>query len=70
MEAQHEYELNKLCDKEVEKAWDKRRNQWHLEKQARQKLLQDVLQSRQKQIEQKCEDTGFIAVSHIVYALC
>lgn len=55
IEALRERELERLCDIEVQKTWDKKLNQWRLEKQARQKLLQDVLESRRKQIEEKCE---------------
>ena len=43
-----------LCDAEVEKMWDKRVAQWKIEKMARQKLLQQVVESRRQQIQEKC----------------
>ena len=55
MEAAREAEMERLCDLEVEKSWEKKLRQWRLEKQARQKLLEDVMRSRKFQIEEKCE---------------
>lgn len=53
-----EKELERLCDAEVEKMWEKRINQWKVEKMARQKLLEEVLESRKKQLEYKRESFG------------
>ena len=46
--------MEAVCDAEVEKMWEKRVHQWKIEKAARQKLLQEVLELRRQQIEQKC----------------
>ena len=35
--------------------WQKKLAQWRLEKQARKKLLQDVLASRQLQVAERCK---------------
>lgn len=48
-----EAELDRLCDAEVEKAWQKKLAQWKLEKEARHKLLQEVLAARQQQVANK-----------------
>ena len=53
-EAQREQELERLCDAEVEKMWEKKVKQWKLEKEARRKLLQDVMASRRVQLQDKC----------------
>ena len=39
---------------QVELIWAKRLQQWKTEKAARKKLLQDVIDTRKKQIEEKC----------------
>ena len=52
-EAAKEKEMDRLCDLEVEKMWDKRIKQWRLEKQARKQLLAEVMDSRRKQLDQK-----------------
>ena len=44
-----------LSSQQVEKIWAKRLQQWKMEKDARKKLMQDVLEMRKKQIEYKCE---------------
>ena len=49
-----ERELEKLCDLEVEKMWDKRIKQWKLEKAARRQLLADVMAARRVQLQEKC----------------
>ena len=41
---------------EVERQWSKRLDHWKKEKQARKTLMQDVLDARKKQIEEKCKD--------------
>ena len=52
-EALRERELERLCDAEVEKMWEKKVKQWKLEKEARRKLLQDVMASRRIQLQDK-----------------
>ena len=49
-----EKELDALIQAEVEKQWARRLEQWKQEKAARRKLMQDVLNTRKKQIEEKC----------------
>ena len=53
-----------MCDAEVDKMWEKRSRQWKIEKMARQKLLEEVLESRRQQIQQKCtsENVRFLAL--------
>ena len=54
-EEKRERELDALVNSEVEKQWAKRLEQWRKEREARKKLMQDVLNERKKQIEEKCE---------------
>ena len=42
-----------MCDAEVEKMWEKKVKQWKLEKEARRKLLVDVMAGRRRQLEEK-----------------
>lgn len=49
-----EQELDKLCDEEVEKMWQKRLAQWRREKEARRQLLQEVLAARSLQVHNRC----------------
>ena len=53
-EAIREKEMDRLCNEEVEKSWQKRLAQWRLEKEARKKLLQEVIDYRNKQLNEKC----------------
>lgn len=53
-EEDREKELDVLIQAEVEKQWARRLEQWRQEKAARKKLMQDVLNTRKKQIEEKC----------------
>ena len=55
-EARREKELDDIVNAEVEKQWSKRADQWKREAQARKKLLQDVLDTRKQQIQEKCEN--------------
>lgn len=48
-----EAELDRHVDAEVEKAWQKKLAQWRLEKEARHRLLQEVLAARQQQVADK-----------------
>lgn len=54
-EERREKELDTLVNAEVEKNWAKRLEQWRKEREARRKLMQDVLDTRKKQIEEKCK---------------
>lgn len=54
-EKRREKELEAVITVEVEKQWSRRLEQWRKEKEARNKLMQDVLDSRKKQIQEKCK---------------
>jgi len=58
-EARREVELERMCDAEVERNWEKRIQQWKQEKVARQKLLEDVMESRRLQLTEKRGDNIF-----------
>lgn len=53
-EEEKERELDEMVSAEVERQWAQRLAQWRKEKEARRKLMQDVMQTRQEQIKQKC----------------
>ena len=48
-----EKELDSMINAEVEKQWQVRLNQWNREKEARRKLLREVVDTRKKQIQEK-----------------
>ena len=52
-EEMRERELERMCDAEVEKMWEKKVKQWKMEKEARRKLLVDVMAGRRRQLEEK-----------------
>ncbi|XP_003389146.1 PREDICTED: cilia- and flagella-associated protein 53-like [Amphimedon queenslandica] len=52
-EEKREKEVDQLLTIEVEKQWGQRLAQWKKEREARKKLLNDVVQTRQKQISEK-----------------
>ena len=52
-------ELDRIVNEEVEKQFQKRLAQWKAEKKARKDLLEKVIQGRQMQINQKCNDFIF-----------
>ena len=54
-EEKREKELDALITSEVEKQWAKRAEQWKREREARAKLMKDVLDSRKQQIKDKCK---------------
>ena len=54
-EEAREREIDKLCDVEVEKMWQKKIAQWKVERKARQTLLEQVMDGRRKQVEDKRE---------------
>ena len=50
IEEMREKELDSLINVEVEKQWNKRVENWRMEKQARDKLMKDVLEDRKIQV--------------------
>jgi hypothetical protein len=50
-----EEELTRLVDADVAAMWDKRIQQWKLEKEARNRLMLDVMETRRKQLKEKLE---------------
>lgn len=54
-EKRREKELDVIINDEVERQWARRAEQWQMEADARQTLLQDVLAIRKQQVEDKCE---------------
>ena len=50
-----ERELENLIQAEVEKMWQKRLAAWQTEREARKKLMQDVLAIRAQQVQERCE---------------
>jgi hypothetical protein len=68
-EEMREKELDRLLDEEIEKMWQKRLRQWELEKEAREKLLQDVIDCRRQQLAEKRKSNTifFQGLSYIKY---
>lgn len=54
-----EAELDRLVNEEVERMWQKRLDQWALERKARKQLLDQVLQVRQGQIQDRCKSKTY-----------
>ena len=54
-ERQREQELDSLLSEEVEKQLAKITQQWRKEREARRKLMDDVLKTRRQQIKEKCK---------------
>lgn len=54
-EEKREKELNDMVTAEVEKQWSQRLAQWRIEKEARKKLMNDVMETRKKQIQFKMD---------------
>ncbi len=54
-EKKREKELDALVHEVVQRQWAKRVDQWRMEREARKKLMKDVLDTRRKQIQGKCE---------------
>ena len=52
-EKRKEKELDLIIEEDIERQFQKRLNEWKLQKQARKKLLESVLQERRLQIEEK-----------------
>lgn len=62
-EEKREREVDALVNSEVEKQWAKRLEQWRKEREARKRLMQDVLNERKKQVEEKREFNITIEIS-------
>ena len=54
-EKAREAEMEAIINAEVEKNWQKRLAQWRLEREARKKMLQEVMQERGHQISERCK---------------
>lgn len=54
-EKAREAEMEAIINEEVEKNWRKRMAQWKLEKEARKKMLAEVMAERKRQIQQRCK---------------
>ena len=69
-EEKREKELDALITSEVEKQWAKRAEQWKREREARAKLMKDVLDSRKQQIKDKCKKNRTVGsnVTSCIYA--
>ena len=52
-ERRSEQELEKFIQQETEAAWQKRMCQWRTERQVRRNLLQEVITSRDKQVQER-----------------
>ncbi len=52
-EKRQEAELDKVIDAEVERLFKKRLSQWQAEREARKKLLEEVLAERKQQVDDK-----------------
>ena len=61
-----ERELDALINSEVAKQWAKRTEQWKREREARAKLMQEVLESRKQQIKEKCKLICGIAYKSVI----
>lgn len=54
-EKEAERELESLINEEVEKQWQKRVNQWQMEREARRRMTEEMVEIRRKQIAEKLE---------------
>jgi cilia- and flagella-associated protein 53 len=52
-EKRYEKELDRIIEADVERQFQKRLNQWKAEKEARKKLLNEVVAERKQQIGEK-----------------
>ncbi|NXW40054.1 TCHP protein, partial [Nyctiprogne leucopyga] len=55
LEREREAELETIFREEAKKVWEKREEQWEREKAARDRLMNEVLAGRQRQIQEKME---------------
>lgn len=56
LEKAREAELDTLFQDEAARQWQKRESEWERERQARQRLMDEVLEGRQEQINEKLEE--------------
>ena len=61
-EERKEKEFDQLVTVEVEKQWSKRVAHWKMEKEARKRLMEDVIQTRKQQIKEKCNNYYILKV--------
>ncbi|KAM6377560.1 trichoplein keratin filament-binding protein isoform 2-T2 [Pluvialis apricaria] len=55
LEKEREAELQTMFSEEAKKVWEKREEEWEREKKARDRLMNEVLAGRQRQIQEKME---------------
>lgn len=55
LEKEREAELQTIFREEAKKVWEKREEEWEREKKARDRLMNEVLAGRQRQIQEKME---------------
>jgi porphobilinogen deaminase len=60
-----ELELERLVQKEVDASWQKKIDQWRTERMVRKKLLDEVIQGRAQQLQERCECSK-ISVVHVI----
>lgn len=63
-EKAREAEMEAIISAEVEANWQKRLAQWRREKEARRKMLEEVMSERNRQIQERCK---YSAVTGRVY---
>ncbi len=61
-EKRQEAELDKVIDAEVERLFKKRLSQWQAEREARKKLLEDVMAERKQQVDDKSNLNGVFRI--------
>lgn len=64
-ERRREKELDTIVNAEMEKQCERRADQWQREADARQSLLQDVLDIRKQQVQDKCEKLIVINLQNV-----
>ena len=52
-QAEREKEVERLVNEEVEKQWGRKMEQYRLEREARKRLMENVLKTREQQIEER-----------------
>jgi len=63
-EKKREAEMEAIINSEVEKNWQKRLAQWRLEREARKKMLEEVMLERSHQINERCKNYSYQALLH------
>lgn len=53
---QHEAETEQLIEAELQQTWNRRAEQNRLVKEARDRLMKDVMDTRRLQIQEKCKE--------------